>query len=242
MLTISVVEARNAIFNRMTNPKKGNSIGYLKVIKFELIYIYISVPYFHIHLEYSVQRPPTISLRSNIWITIPIGALIVAIVSANFLLLNYVHVFTSILWTGTDIFMAFLLGPILRGVSLSTRKEVISWLMPKMVFYMPTVASVTTTAGYFLASKMGLITIQSPTVYWISAVFVIVIMMIIQGFGFLLPINLRVYYELRKNEPDMTKIQRLMRRYVKVVATQAVLQFVIIFIMANFATGYFLKY
>jgi hypothetical protein len=30
--------------------------------------------------------------------------------------------------------------------------------MPKMVFYMPTVASVTTTAGYFLASKMGLIT------------------------------------------------------------------------------------
>ena len=58
--------------------------------------------------------------------------------------------------------MAFLLGPILRNVSPSTRKEVISWLMPKMVFYMPTVASVTTTAGYFLASKMGLITLESP--------------------------------------------------------------------------------
>jgi hypothetical protein len=138
--------------------------------------------------------------------------------------------------------MAFLLGPILRRVSPSTRKEVISWLMPKMVFYMPTVASVTTTAGYFLASEMGLITTQVPTVYWISAVFIIVIVMIIQGFGFLLPTNIRVYYELRKNEPDMTKIQKLMRRYVKVVATQAILQFVIIFIMANFTTGYFLKY
>ena len=67
--------------------------------------------------------------------------------------MNRSKMFTSILWTGTDIFMAFLLGPILRNVSLSTRKEVISWLMPKMVFYMPTVASVTTTAGYFLASK-----------------------------------------------------------------------------------------
>jgi len=66
--------------------------------------------------------------------------------------------------------MAFLLGPILRGVSLSTRKEVISWNMPKMVFYMPTVASVTTTAGYFFASKMGLITLQTPVLYWISAV------------------------------------------------------------------------
>ena len=200
------------------------------------------IQYFDSQLEYSIQQPPTISLRSNVWIIIPIGALIVAIISANFLLLNYVHVFTSILWTGTDIFMAFLLGPILRRVSLSTRKEIISWLMPKMVFYMPTVASVTTTAGYFLALEMNLITTQAPTVYWISAVFIIVTVMIVQGFGFLLPINLRVYYELRKNESDMIKIQKLMRRYVKVVATQAILQFVIIFIMANFATGYFLKY
>ncbi len=192
-------------------------------------------------MESSIQKPPTISLRSNIWIVIPIGSLILAIVTANLLLLNYVHVFTSILWTGTDIFMAFLLGPILRNVSLSTRKEIISWLMPKMVFYMPTVASVTTTAGYFLASKMGLITLESPIVYWIVTVLIIVTVMLIQGFGILLPTNIRVYYELRKKEPDMTKIQKLMRRYVKVVATQAILQFVIIFIMANFATGFFFR-
>ena len=192
-------------------------------------------------MEASIQKPPTISLRSNIWIVIPIGALILAIVTANLLLLNYVHVFTSILWTGTDIFMAFLLGPILRNVSPSTRKEVISWLMPKMVFYMPTVASVTTTAGYFLASKMGLITLESPVVYWIITVLIIVTVMLIQGLGILLPTNIRVYYELRKKEPDMTKIQKLMRRYVKVVATQALLQFLIIFIMANFATGFFFR-
>ncbi len=191
-------------------------------------------------MESSIQKPPTISLRSNIWIVIPIGALILAIVTANLLLLNYVHVFTSILWTGTDIFMAFLLGPILRNVSLSTRKEVISWLMPKMVFYMPTVASVTTTAGYFLASKMGLITLESPVVYWIITVLIIVTVMLIQGLGILLPTNIRVYHELRKKEPNMIRIQKLMRRYVKVVATQALLQFVIIFIMANFATGFFL--
>jgi uncharacterized membrane protein len=184
---------------------------------------------------------PTISIRANIWIVIPIAALIGAILSANFLLLNYVHVFTSMLWTGTDIFMAFLLGPVLRNVSLSTRKEVISWLMPKMVFFMPTVSAVTTTAGYFLASKMGLITLQPPTVYWISAVLIIVAAMMIQGLGILLPTNLRVYFELRKSESDMSKIQKLMKRYVKVVAIQAVLQFTIIFIMAEFATGFSLR-
>ena len=53
--------------------------------------------------------PPTISLRANLWITIPIGVLVEAILTANLFLLNYVHIFSSILWTGTDIFMAFLL-------------------------------------------------------------------------------------------------------------------------------------
>jgi uncharacterized membrane protein len=185
--------------------------------------------------------PPKISILPNLWVIIPIVAVVVAILSANLLLLNYIHVFTAILWTGTDIFMAFLLGPVLRNVSLATRKEVISWLMPKMVFYMPTVAAVTTTAGYFLASKMGFVTLNPPIVYWISAVLVIVSIMFIQGLGILLPTNLRIYFEMRKNEPDMSRIQRLMRMYVKVVAIQAAMQFVIIFIMAEFATGFFLN-
>jgi hypothetical protein len=134
--------------------------------------------------------------------------------------------------------MAFLLGPVLRNVSLSTRKEIITWLMPKMVFFMPTVSAITTTAGYFLASKMGLITLQPPTSYWIFAVFSIVTVMMVQGLGILLPTNLRVYFEIRKDKPDMSKIQRLMKKYVKVVAIQSVLQFTIIFIMAEFATGF----
>ena len=188
------------------------------------------------------QQPPRISIRSNLWVVIPIGAVLVAILSANLLILNYVHIFTAILWTGIDIFMGLLLGPVLRNVSLSTRKEVISWLMPKMVFYMPTVAAVTTTAGYFLASKMGLITLNPPVVYWISAVLVIVSVMFIQGLGILLPTNLRIYFELRKDQPDMSRIQKLMKMYVKVVIIQAAMQFVIIFIMTEFATGYFLKF
>jgi hypothetical protein len=59
--------------------------------------------------------------------------------------------------------------------------------------------------------------------------------------GILLPTNLRICFEMRKNEPDMSRIERLMRMYVKVVAVQAAMQFVIIFIMAEFATGFFLK-
>ena len=62
------------------------------------------------------------------------------------------------------------------------------------------------------------------------------------GLGILLPTNLRVYFELRKGNPDMHKIQKLVEKYAKVVAIQFALQFTIIFIMAEFATGFFLPF
>jgi len=62
--------------------------------------------------------------------------------------------------------------------------------------------------------------------------------MLVQGLGILLPTNIRIYFELRKSEPNMSKIQKLMRRYVKVVVMQAISQFIIIFIMAEFVTGF----
>jgi hypothetical protein len=133
--------------------------------------------------------PPKISLLSNLWIVIPITALIFAILSNNMLLLNYVHVFNAVLWTGTDIFTAFLLGLVLRNVSLNTKRS------HRLAY-----------------AKDGI-----------------------------LHANHCIYFEMRKNEPDMSRVQRLMKIYVKVVAIQATLQFIIIFIMAEFAIGFFLN-
>ncbi len=180
---------------------------------------------------------PRLSVRDNWWIVVPIGVLVAAVESDSRWFLNYVHVFTAILWTGTDIFMGFILGPILRRVPVAARREVIVRLMPRMIFYMPTVSGVPITAGWILASRMGFFEWPVPHVYWVWAAVAIVALMTVQGFGFLLPANLRVYFEMRRPQPDMGKIQRLMRLYVRVVASQAVLQFAIIFIMAKFATG-----
>ena len=109
--------------------------------------------------------------------------------------------------------------------------------MPRMVFYMPTVSAVTTTAGFYLAFWLNLFQMPAPQVYWVWATLANVTVMTIQGLGVLLPTNLRVYFEMRKPQPDMEKVRRLMHLYVQVVAGQAVLQFTIIFIMAKFATG-----
>ena len=49
--------------------------------------------------------------------------------------------------------------------------------------------------------KNGFDYFNSPTVYWILAVLVIVTVMMAQGLGILLPTNLRVYFELQKEQP-----------------------------------------
>ncbi len=45
--------------------------------------------------------------------------MIAAIVSGNIWFLNWVHVMCGVLWTGIDLFMGFVLGPVLRD---STRQ------------------------------------------------------------------------------------------------------------------------
>lgn len=185
-----------------------------------------------------VSDPPRIDVRNQWWILIVIGALVVVINLHNRWLLNYYHVFFAVLWTGTDLYMGFILGPLMRRLEFSARRALILRLMPRMIFYMPTVAAVTTTSGWFLAEQLGYWGLPFPPRGWLLAAGVIVVVLTIQGLGVLLPINLKVYFELRKEEPDGQRVQRLMQTYVKVVAVQALMQFGIVLVMARIATGF----
>jgi hypothetical protein len=55
------------------------------------------------------------------------------IVADNLWFLDYVHVFSSLLWTGIDLFMGFVLGPILRRLDLPARREIMRRLTPRIV-------------------------------------------------------------------------------------------------------------
>lgn len=180
---------------------------------------------------------PQINMLNLIWAVVSIGIMVVVIAIRNFRLINFVHVMAGLLWTGTDLFMGFVLGPIMRRLDLQSRRNVILRLMPKMVFYMPTLAIITPTAGFYLASMMGYLNVGYPQYWWMIAVYVILAILTIQGLSILLPTNLRVYFEMRKARPDGEKIQRLMRSYIRTVAIQGAMQVGIIFVMAHLATG-----
>jgi hypothetical protein len=54
-----------------------------------------------------------------------IVVMIAAVIIGDFWFLDFVHVFSSLLRTGIDLFMGFVLGPILRRTDISIRREVV---------------------------------------------------------------------------------------------------------------------
>ena len=166
-----------------------------------------------------------------------LATMVAAIVIRNLWLLNFVHVFSSLLWTGIDLFMGFVLGPILRRVDISIRREIMRQLTPRTLFLMPTVSIVAGTTGWFLADQLGYTAIGWPEYGWVAAALLLVTLMTVLGLGFLTPVNVFVCLELQKIKPDLTKISTWMRWYFYAVATQGMMQLAIIVVMTRFRTG-----
>ena len=181
---------------------------------------------------------PRIRVRNLVWVALAFLVMTAAIGGDDIWVLNFVHVIAGVLWTGIDLFMGFVVGPILRRVDVGTRRAIAVRLMPRMLFLMPTLSIVTTTAGWFLAERRGFLDLPFPEFWWVAAALAIVTVLTVQGLGILLPINLRVFFEFRKAEPDLDRIGRWMRIYVRVIASQGVMQVAIIVIMARFVTGF----
>ena len=167
-----------------------------------------------------------------------LGVMVIAILYGNLWFLDFVHVMSGALWTGIDLFMGFVIGPVLRRVSLDTRRAMIAGIIPRTLVLMPTISTIASTAGWFLAVRLGFLDLGYPQFWWVIAALAIVTVLTVQGLGYLLPMNLRLYFEILKPNPNHDKLARWMRTYVRIVAVQGCLQVAIIVVMARFATGF----
>ena len=84
-----------------------------------------------------------------------IAGLIVAIAGNWLWALDFFHVVGGGLWTGIDLFVGFVIGPILGGLSRQARREFSIRFMPKMLLIMPTLVTMTLASGWQLARHAG---------------------------------------------------------------------------------------
>ena len=78
-----------------------------------------------------------VTTRSYILFFLPIIACVSAVAIGNFIFLDYVHVLSGGIWTGIDLFMGFIVGPVIGKLKPPARAEVIKNLVPYMLFFMP---------------------------------------------------------------------------------------------------------
>lgn len=173
--------------------------------------------------------------RLTWWILVLPALMVVALITHRFFLLLLAHVMSGCLWTGADIFMGFVLGPVWQHLDPRQRQAVQRRLVPNTFLYMPVLAITTGTAGWYVAQHDGFASAHSAIFPWVIAAGIVVILLTVIGLGILLPTNLRVLNEVRKPEPNADLLKRWTFRTRRLAAVQGLLQVIIMIVMAHLA-------
>ncbi|MHB8458080.1 MAG: hypothetical protein ACYDBS_10400, partial [Acidimicrobiales bacterium] len=135
-----------------------------------------------------------------------------------------------------DLFLGFVIGPILGRLSIQARTEFTIRFMPKMLLIMPTLVVCTLAAGWQLARYEGFVLTSYSHHGWVVASMVVVAVMSVVALGILEPANVAVLFELKKPRPNGEVIARLMRRFVYAAGVTGAMQVATLVIMTRIAT------
>jgi hypothetical protein len=187
----------------------------------------------------TIERPDfeIIPRKGLIGVAVVFALLIVAIAVNNLWPLEFFHVVGGAGWTVIDLFLGFVLGPILGSLSIPARIELTKRLMPKLVLLMPTLVTVTLAAGWQLGTKLG--TVQSNYYLhgWLVASYIVVGIMAVIALGLLEPANIAVLVELKKPRPNPEVIEKLMKRFIYTAGATGAMQVATFVIMTKIASG-----
>ena len=162
--------------------------------------------------------------------------LIIGIATNRLWILDFYHVVGGGLWTAIDLFVGFIVGPILGTLSIPARMEFSKKFMPKMLVLMPTLVIMTLAAGWQLARHQGFVLSSDKHHVWVVASMIVVGVMAVVALGILEPANIAVLYELRKPQPNGERIGRLMKRFLYTAGLTGAMQVATLIVMTRIAT------
>ncbi len=151
-------------------------------------------------------------------------------------MLMFAHVVGGGLWTGIDLFVGLVIGPILGRMSIPARAEFSAKFMPMMLIIMPTVVTMTLGSGFQIARQLGNLNPSSPNHPWLIVSMCVVGVMAVIALGVLEPANVAVLFEMNKPVPNGERIGRLMKRFIYTAGITGVLQVATLVIMTRVAT------
>ena len=163
-------------------------------------------------------------------------ALIVVVAVNSLWPLEFMHVVFGAGWTVIDLFLGFVIGPILGTLSIPARIEFTTKFMPKMVVLMPAIVTATLVAGWQLSTHLGTNLTSYSHHGWVVASMIVVGVMAIVALGLLEPANIGVLIELKKPRPNPAVIERLMKRFIYAAGITGLMQVATFVIMTRIAS------
>jgi hypothetical protein len=178
-----------------------------------------------------------VPLKGLPFVALALVALIAAIAANKIWALEFFHVAAGGMWTAFDLFLGFVLGPILGRLAIPARIELTTRLMPKMLLIMPTLVTLTLASGWQLGRIFGTINVGNPLHGWVVASYIVVGVMAVIALAVLEPANVAVLFELKKPRPNPAVIQKLMKRFMYTAGITGAMQIATLIIMTKVATG-----
>jgi hypothetical protein len=225
-------------------------------------------------------------------VVVAVAAVTYALTVASVLHHTYVHVMAGVLWTGIDLFIGAVLGPVIGGLDEAESAAVFRRLTPKVSFLLPSLAFVTIVTGITLAMRVDVFPHAGPwlalftaanlipvlvllgwrldaledwrwqvpfglatlgSLAWVALTvgdlqmtkpavalaLAIVTVLSVQGFGFLMPGEVRIYLEMIADDPDPGIISAIGQQNAMLGGVQGVFQLVIILDMVYLRYGGF---
>jgi hypothetical protein len=176
--------------------------------------------------------------RKGLIIVAVLAILLIAAIAANKLWpLAFFHFVGGASWTIIDLFLGFVLGPILGKLSMPARIEMTTRLMPKIVLIMPTVVTITLAAGWQLGVHLGTVDSNYYNHSWTVASYIVVGIMAVIALGLLEPANIAVLVEMKKPRPNPQVIEKLMKRFIYCAGVLGAMQLITLVIMTKLTVG-----
>ena len=178
-----------------------------------------------------------VPLKAIPFVAAVLAALVVVIATDWGWGLDFFHVVGGGLWTAIDLFVGFVVGPILGRLSIPARTEFSTRFMPKMLLLMPTLVLCTLAAGWQLGHHLGFTDASYFRHGWVVASYIVVGVMSVIALGILEPANLSVLFELKKPRPNGELIAKLMRRFIYTAGVTGAMQVATLIIMTRLASA-----
>ena len=186
-----------------------------------------------------IERPDfeIIPRKGLIVVAVVLIAVIAAIAADKLWPLAFLHFVGGASWTIIDLFLGFILGPIMGRLSIPARVEFTTRLMPKMAIIMPTIVTATLAAGWQLGVHLGTVQSNYYNHGWTVASYIVVGIMAVIALGLLEPANIAVLVELKKPQPNPAVIEKLMKRFIYTAGATGLMQVATLVIMTKLTVG-----